>query len=143
MSRLCRATARRAAALQGPGSVQDVHNLAFLGRGQLCRRVHGPPVGMKTLCRVIASADRTYKPPAVRRAALVDNAAKVKWHLSSGARPLAIVKGNAYGHGLDTAAKAFLDGGFQELGVADINEAITLRQVGSTACTPRAMSCME
>jgi len=31
--------------------------------------------------------------------------------------------------GLDTAAKAFLDSGFMELGVADINEAITLRQV--------------
>ena len=67
-------------------------------------------------------------------AALVDNAAKVKWHLSPGARPLALVKGNAYGHGLDTAAKAFLDGGFQELGVADINEAITLRQVRTRNC---------
>ncbi len=31
--------------------------------------------------------------------------------------------------GLDTVAKAFLGAGFKELGVADINEAITLRQV--------------
>jgi alanine racemase len=33
------------------------------------------------------------------------------------------------GAGLDTVAKAFLGSGFKELGVADINEAITLRQV--------------
>ena len=45
--------------------------------------------------------------------------------------PLAVVKGNGYGHGLDTAAKAFLDAGFAELGVADLNEAVTLRQVNA------------
>ncbi len=76
-------------------------------------------------------------------AALVDNAAKVAWHMPRGAVPLAVVKANAYGHGLDTAAKAFLDGGFAELGVADINEAITLRQVSSSRflCWLRCCLC--
>lgn len=64
----------------------------------------------------------------VNYGALVGNAATVLQQLPSGATPLAMVQGNGYGHGLDFAAKAFLDAGFKELGVTDINEAITLRQ---------------
>ena len=59
---------------------------------------------------------------------LAGNAAAVLQHLPAGALPLAMVQGNGYGHGLDFAAKAFVGAGFQELGVNDINEAITLRQ---------------
>jgi len=50
-------------------------------------------------------------------------------HVGEGVIPLAVVKGNGYGHGLTVAAQVFLDSGFKELGVADLNEAITLRQV--------------
>ena len=59
---------------------------------------------------------------------LAGNAGAVLRHLPAGACPLAMVQGNGYGHGLDFAAKAFVGAGFQELGVNDINEAITLRQ---------------
>jgi alanine racemase len=63
---------------------------------------------------------------------LADNAATVLQHLPPGAIPLAMVQGNGYGHGLDFAAKVFLDVGFKELGVTDINEAITLRQASAS-----------
>ncbi len=66
---------------------------------------------------------------------LVGNAAAVLQHLPSGAIPLAMVQGNGYGHGLDFSAKAFLDAGFKELGVTDINEAITLRQASLHSCS--------
>ena len=47
---------------------------------------------------------------------------------------MAVVKGNGYGHGLTVAAQVFLDAGFRELGVADLNEAMTLRQVRPARC---------
>ena len=49
-----------------------------------------------------------------------------------------MVKGNAYGHGLLISAQAFMDAGFKELGVADLNEATALRQVRITqsGCLP-------
>ena len=50
-------------------------------------------------------------------------------HVGEDVTPVAVVKGNGYGHGLTVAAQVFLDSGFRELGVADLNEAITLRQV--------------
>ena len=46
---------------------------------------------------------------------------------------LAVVKADAYGHGLVPVAKAALDGGASMLGVALLEEAITLRQEGITA----------
>lgn len=62
-------------------------------------------------------------------AVLGANAQTVLEHVGEGVIPLAVVKGNGYGHGLTVAAQVFLDSGFKELGVADLNEAITLRQV--------------
>lgn len=50
-------------------------------------------------------------------------------HVGEDVVPVAVVKGNGYGHGLTVAAQVFLDAGFQALGVADLNEALTLRQV--------------
>lgn len=49
-----------------------------------------------------------------------------------GQRPLvaAMVKGNAYGHGLVTAARAFVAGGADWLCVADVFEAAALRDAG-------------
>jgi alanine racemase len=45
----------------------------------------------------------------------------------------AVVKANAYGHGAVPAAKAALDGGADRLGVADLAEALELREAGITA----------
>lgn len=46
---------------------------------------------------------------------------------------MAVVKADAYGHGLAPIAKAALDGGATWLGVALLEEAITLRKAGITA----------
>ena len=46
---------------------------------------------------------------------------------------LAVVKADAYGHGLVPVAKAALDAGATYLGVALLEEAITLREAGITA----------
>ncbi|GAB2814502.1 alanine racemase [Alpinimonas psychrophila] len=44
-----------------------------------------------------------------------------------------VVKANAYGHGMIHSARAALAGGAQWLGVADIDEALALREAGLTA----------
>ena len=51
----------------------------------------------------------------------------------SGTNLLAVVKADAYGHGLVPVAKAALDAGASMLGVALLEEAITLREAGVTA----------
>lgn len=51
----------------------------------------------------------------------------------SGTGLLAVVKADAYGHGLVPVAKAALDAGASMLGVALLEEAITLREAGITA----------
>ena len=51
----------------------------------------------------------------------------------SGTNLLAVVKADAYGHGLVPVAKAALDAGASMLGVALLEEAITLREAGITA----------
>ena len=51
----------------------------------------------------------------------------------SGTDLLAVVKADAYGHGLVPVAKAALDAGASMLGVALLEEAISLREAGITA----------
>ena len=51
----------------------------------------------------------------------------------SGTSVMAVVKADGYGHGLVPVAKAALEGGATSLGVALLEEAITLRQAGITA----------
>ncbi len=46
---------------------------------------------------------------------------------------MVIVKANGYGHGAVPAARAALDGGADWLGVADLDEAVELREAGVTA----------
>lgn len=46
---------------------------------------------------------------------------------------MAVVKANGYGHGAVAVAQAALDGGASRLGVADLDEAIALRDAGITA----------
>ncbi len=51
----------------------------------------------------------------------------------SGTPVMAVVKADAYGHGLVPVAQAALDAGATSLGVALLEEAITLREAGITA----------
>jgi alanine racemase len=51
----------------------------------------------------------------------------------SGTELLAVVKADAYGHGLVPVAKAALDAGASMLGVALLEEAVALREAGITA----------
>ena len=64
-------------------------------------------------------------------AALKHNVAVLR-HAAGGESPLlcAMVKGNAYGHGLLLAARAFVEAGVQMLGVGDVGEALALRKAG-------------
>ena len=43
------------------------------------------------------------------------------------------VQGNGYGLGVLIAARAFLEAGWKEIGVGDLNEAMALRRAGITA----------
>jgi alanine racemase len=49
------------------------------------------------------------------------------------ARVLAVVKADGYGHGMTLVARAALEGGADQLGVADITEALELRAAGIDA----------
>ncbi len=64
--------------------------------------------------------------------ALRRNVAAVRAHVG-GRKIMAVVKANAYGHGLVRTSTALLDYGVDELGVAFLEEGITLRRAGVTA----------
>ena len=53
--------------------------------------------------------------------------------LVRGSQVMAVVKADGYGHGMVPAARAALAGGASWLGVADLAEAVALRQAGITA----------
>lgn len=65
--------------------------------------------------------------------AIVANISAVRQYVSQGTRVLAVVKANAYGHGLVPVAKAALKGGASALGVALLQEGIALRKAGIRA----------
>lgn len=67
----------------------------------------------------------------VNLTAIKSNVAKLKE--KSGTELMAVVKADAYGHGLVPVARAALDGGADWLGVALLEEAISLRAAGITA----------
>ncbi len=54
-------------------------------------------------------------------------------HLARSAQVMAVVKADAYGHGLVPSARAALAGGATWLGVAQLGEALALRRAGITA----------
>src|SRR3954452_20513123 len=64
--------------------------------------------------------------------AIRDNVAELK-RRSGPAQVLAVVKADAYGHGLVPSARAALQGGATWLGVAQLAEALELRRAGVTA----------
>ncbi len=72
------------------------------------------------------------------RAEVVVNLSAIKANVATlkakaGVDLMAVVKADAYGHGLVPVAKAALDGGATWLGVALLEEAIALRTAGITA----------
>src|SRR5262245_39379278 len=64
-------------------------------------------------------------------AAIRDNVARLR--AGTSAEVMAVVKADAYGHGLLPAARAALAGGASWLGVCTLDEALTLRAAGITA----------
>lgn len=68
----------------------------------------------------------------VNTTAIRDNVAHIR-ALTGVDDVLVVVKANAYGHGMVPAAHAALAGGATWLGVADIDEALALRDAGITA----------
>lgn len=81
----------------------------------------------------------------VNLAAVRENVRSVCRWIGPGARYLAVVKANAYGHGLIPCARAALEGGAWGLAVAIVEEGVSLREGGITApvlvmgaCDPRS-----
>lgn len=64
--------------------------------------------------------------------ALSHNVALMREHVA-GANLMVVVKANGYGHGMVESARAALAGGADWLGVADIREALDLREAGIDA----------
>jgi len=67
--------------------------------------------------------------------ALTHNAKQVLGHLHPQSRVLAVVKANAYGHGLVEAARTFVAAGVAWLGVSTVAEGVALREAGLDAPT--------
>jgi alanine racemase len=68
----------------------------------------------------------------IDRAALLSNVHTCRQLIGPRCRLLALVKGNAYGHGLQETAKVLLDGAVDMLGVEAVGEAVALRTTGIT-----------
>lgn len=67
---------------------------------------------------------------SVDLAALRHNFAALKSCVGQAVQVMAIVKANAYGHGLVQAAKAFAAAGATTFGVAEVEEGVALREAG-------------
>lgn len=76
-----------------------------------------------------APPDAPQREAIVDLAALAENAATLARH-ARGAELMAVVKADAYGHGLVPAARALVAGGASRLGTAVIEEALELRRAG-------------
>lgn len=86
----------------------------------------------------IQSEGRDYPSSAAVDLAAIRHNLRVLRAAAPGARQLATVKANAYGHGLLPVARAALDGGADWLGVAQLAEAFTLRRGLDEAGVTRA-----
>ncbi|MFC0274435.1 alanine racemase [Metabacillus herbersteinensis] len=64
--------------------------------------------------------------------AITSNVSSMKTHLGSHVKLIAVVKANAYGHGDVQVAKAAIETGAEQLAVAFLDEAISLRHAGIT-----------
>ncbi len=73
-----------------------------------------------------------FREAAINLVALRDNVSSLRAQVGT-AQLMVVVKANAYGHGMVACAQAALAGGAQWLGVADIDEALALRNAGISA----------
>jgi alanine racemase len=64
---------------------------------------------------------------AISRSALINNLQLLQ-RKAEGARVIAVVKANAYGHGLETVVKTLLNAGVDFFAVARLSEALAIRQ---------------
>ncbi len=69
----------------------------------------------------------------IRTDYLRDNMKRIRSAVNAGAKVMAVVKADGYGHGGPEAARAALEGGAEYLAVASVAEGITLRRSGITA----------
>ena len=69
----------------------------------------------------------------VSPSAIEANARALLAHLAGGTTLMAVVKADGYGHGAETVARAALRGGATSLGVATLEEGISLRRAGIDA----------
>lgn len=81
-----------------------------------------------------AALEQAAKAPLMRNWVEIDldqaqaNVAALKARLQADCKIMAVVKSNAYGHGLLQCASAFVAGGASALAVCDLNEALCLRR---------------
>ncbi len=74
-----------------------------------------------------------YRRPAwaeIDASAVAHNVRELKALMRPSGRFLAVVKADGYGHGAELVARAALDAGADGIGVATVDEALSLRQVG-------------
>ena len=71
------------------------------------------------------------------------NVTQIRRKLSKGTSLMAVVKANAYGHGIGPVARAALYSGAQRLGVAHVAEGLELRAQGITAPILLLGACAE
>jgi alanine racemase len=88
------------------------------------------PSSAELSARSCVAAAKTIR---VDAAALRANMRQFRELVSASARLLAVVKADGYGHGLVTAARAFLAGGAEVLGVHGADEVTALRRAGIDA----------
>lgn len=75
-------------------------------------------------------ATPSYNWISIDLAALRHNFAALKAWVGETVQVMAVVKANAYGHGLVPAAQAFAAAGARSFGVAEVEEAVALREAG-------------
>lgn len=85
--------------------------------------------------RVQNMAETNYRPTwaEIDLSAVRDNLANLRGMLDGSVSIMAVVKANAYGHGLCQVSDVMVKGGVSYLGVATVDEAITLRKSGIKA----------
>ena len=122
--------AARAAAVAGVRAHARAGELTGNGDGTVASDViEALPRGPDAARRV--SAERVLAPDRPRGGPAHDAATMVR--AAGGARLMAVVGADAYGHGAVPAARAALEGGASALGVGDGGEAGTLRAAGIDA----------
>ncbi len=90
------------------------------------------PFDMEAL-EAISELDRRWAWVEIDLSAIRHNVLEAKRHLQRGARLMAVVKADAYGHGAVQVSKMALNSGADYLSVATVPEAIELRKAGINA----------